>query len=367
VSSGLEPGDDVEVRDAHGKPLGRGLYSPGSAIPVRLYTRDVSRRLDGGLLRERIQNALSLRAAVSLPSEQTSAYRVVHGEGDELPGLVVDRLGSVLSVQVGTIGMQRRLDTILDALDALGAAAIVDRTSERTAKLEGFSTTGGVLRGDANIGAFEFRERGFEFRIPLELGQKTGYYVDQRPLRARIEELAKGRRVLDAYSFVGSCSLAAVRGGAASVRAIDSSKPAVQIGSACAALNQLEKRIEFVCMDAREALREAADTGGYDLVICDPPKLAPNRGAQRRALDSMRKLAAAGARAVTSGGLFVLCSCSAAIGHDELARALALGARDAAMRATVLERVFQGPDHPVPAAFPEGLYLTSLIARVEHA
>jgi 23S rRNA (cytosine1962-C5)-methyltransferase len=291
--------------------------------------------------------------------------RLVHGEGDELPGLIVDQLGDVLSLQLGTIGMKRRLEQVLTALRTLNPRAIVDRTSERSAKMEGFSADRGVLEGADDVSAFEFRERGLEFRIPFELGQKTGYYLDQRPLRARIEALAAGRRVLDTFCYVGSCAFAAARGGASEVRGVDSSKLAIEVGAECAARNGLAERVQLVEGDAQAALRAAADQGGYDLVVCDPPKLAPNRGARRRAVDVMRKLAAAGCRATTNSGLFVLCSCSAAIGLSELTRALALGARDAGARAIVLERVFQGADHPVPAPFPEGLYLTSLVARIE--
>lgn len=370
VEGAVEPGDEVEVRDARGNALGRGLYSPTSAIPVRLYTRDREQPLDRELIGRRITAAVERRGSLGLLSAHTNAVRLVHGEGDELPGLIVDQLGPVLSLQVGTIGMQRRLDLVLDALQALEPEAIVDRSSERTARLEGFlppraGASRDVLRGRADLSAFEFRELGIEYRIPFALGQKTGYYLDQRPLRARIEQLARGRSVLDTYCYVGSCALAAARGGAAAVRAVDTSKLAIEVAAECAARNGLTGKIEYLCGDARRTLADAASNGGYDLVICDPPKLAPTRAARRRAGDAMRKLAAQGTMATARGGLLVLSSCSAAIGLAELGRSLALGARDAGAQATVLERVFQGADHPVPAAFPEGLYLTTLIAQIE--
>jgi len=171
--------------------------------------------------------------------------------------------------------------------------------------------------------------------------------------------------VLDAFSYVGAIALAAARGGATSVEAVDNSALAIEVGAECAALNGLAERVRFERGDAHEILGHTGRKGGLDLVICDPPKLAPSRAARGRALDAMRRLAGAGVRATTPGGLFVLCSCSAAIGFAELTRALALGARDVGARATVLERYTQGADHPVPAAFPEGLYLTSLIAQIE--
>jgi len=367
VEGGAVAGDDVEVRDPRGNSLGRGLYSPGSAIPVRLYTRDKDRPIDGALFAERIARAIERRRAFGLPSDDTNAFRLVHAEGDDLPGLIVDRLGDVLSLQLGTIGVKRREAAVLSALGQLGARAIVDRTPERTAKTEGFEPRSGVIAGDASLSAFEFRERGLAFRVPLELGQKTGFYFDQRSLRARIEALAHGRRVLDAFSYVGAIALSAARGGASEVLAVDNSALAVEVGAECAALNGLSDKVRFERADAHEALAHAGRQGGMDLVICDPPKLAPSRGARGRGLDAMRRLAGAGARATTPGGLLVLCSCSASIGMNDLTRALALGARDVGMRATVYERLTQGADHPVAAAFPEGLYLSNLIAAVDVA
>jgi 23S rRNA (cytosine1962-C5)-methyltransferase len=367
VEGGVGPGDEVDVRDPRGNSLGRGLYSPGSAIPVRLYTRDTKHSIDGALFAERIAKAAARRRTFGLPNEHTSAYRLVHAEGDDLPGLIVDRFGDAFSIQIGSIGVKRREEAVLAALDRIGARSIVDRTPERTAKSEGFPLRSGVIQGDETLDAFEFVERGLKFRIPLELGQKTGFYLDQRPLRERIEALARGRRVLDTFSYVGAIALAAARGGAESVEAVDNSALAVEVGAECAAQNGLAHKIRFERGDAADALAHAGRKGGFDLVICDPPKLAPSRSARGRALEAMRRLASQGARATTPGGLFVLCSCSAAIGNSELTRALALGARDVGLRATVLERHTQGADHPVPAAFAEGLYLTCLITQIDLA
>jgi 23S rRNA (cytosine1962-C5)-methyltransferase len=350
------------VKDARGKILGRGLYSPGSAIAVRLYTQDPDLPIDAALFEQRIGLAIARRLAQGLPSADTTGFRCVHAEGDELPGLIVDRLGDAISVQWGTIGLKRREGAVLDILErVLRPRAIVDRTPEKTAQQEGFARGSGVQRGDAALSEFEFFERGLRFAVPLALAQKTGYYFDQRPLRARIEELSRGRRVLDTYCYVGSIALAAARGGASEVVAVDTSAPALEVAERVARANGLEGRVRFVQGDAfTELLRAPA---AFDLVVCDPPKLAPTRAALSRAQTAMRRLAAAASSAVRDGGLIVLSSCSAALGHAELGRALALGARDVGRRALVHERIFQGPDHPVPAAFPEGLYLSSIIAE----
>lgn len=366
IEGGVGPGDEVIVRDARGNALGRGLYSPGSAIPVRIYTRRADRPIDRALLGERISAAVARRQRFGLPSAETTGFRLVHAEGDDLPGLVVDCLGDVLAVQFGTLGLKLRQDAVFDALQtALAPRAIVDRSSTRTAASEGFAVSTGVVRGDSVLSRFEFQERGLSFGIPLELGQKTGFYFDQRALRARVETLAPNRRVLDAYCYTGSIALSAARGGALHVEAIDTSPLALEVAAECAAQNGLSGKIRFECGDAREALNHAGRKGGYDLVICDPPKLAATRAKKPRALELMRKLARAGVQATRPGGLLVLCSCSAALGLSDLTRALALGARDVGARATVLERLFQGPDHPVPAAFPEGLYLSTVLVEVE--
>jgi 23S rRNA (cytosine1962-C5)-methyltransferase len=363
VEGGATAGDEVSVVDPRGNLLGRGFYSPGSAIPVRLLVRDEKTRLDASFFHARLERAVALRASIGLPSEQTTGFRLIHAEGDGLPGLIVDRFGDTLSVQLGTIGMKHREALVHEALwTTLHPRAIVDRTSASTAKTEGFTPASGVVRGE-EIRALDILERGLKFHLPMELGQKTGFYFDQRALRARVEQLAHGRRVLDAYSFVGAFALAAARGGAREVVAVDESALAIEVGAECAAANGLGDRVKFTKGDARHALAEAKGT--FDLVIADPPRLAPNRGARDQALVAYAKLAENACRAVRPGGVVVLCSCSAAVDLPALTRTLAQGATRANVDATVLERWFQGADHPVPAAFGEGLYLKALIAHVE--
>ena len=278
VEGGATAGDEVSVVDPRGNLLGRGFYSPGSAIPVRLLVRDAKTRLDAAFFRMRLERALALRSSLGLPNERTTGFRLVHAEGDGLPGLVVDRYGDVLAVQFGTMGMKHREALIHEALWSLvGPRAILDRTSVQTAKIEGFRPASGTVRGE-DVRSLEVLERGLHFRIPVEVGQKTGFYFDQRGLRARIEELAAGARVLDAYSYVGAFAVAAARGGAREVVAVDESALAIEVGAECAAANGVGDRIQFVKGDARHALTEAK--GSFDIVIVDPPRLAPDaRGA----------------------------------------------------------------------------------------
>ena len=363
----VAPGDEVDVIDPKGVFVGRGFYSPRSAIAVRLYSRTPETSFDRQFFRLSVERALARRRALGLPSEATTGYRVLHGEGDDVPGLIVDRYGETLVVQTGTIGLKRREGMLLDVLaSSTGARSIIDRSSGRLAELEGFTAASGLVRG-APVSDLEFVERGLKFQIPSDLSQKTGYYFDQRPLRARIEQLASGRRVLDAYTYVGSIALSAARGGASEVLGIDSNGIALAVARLCARTNGLDSVVQYHHSSARDALRAAAQQGGYDLVVCDPPKLSPTRTAQRRALAAMRQIAAQACRATAPGGIVALCSCSAALSVGDVTRALALGARDVDTRPLVLERLFQGPDHPVPAAFPEGLYLCTVLAEVREA
>lgn len=366
VEGGATKGDEVRVVDPRGNFLGRGFYSPGSAIPVRLLVRDEDTPIDTALFRSRFERAVAARAAFGLgTSQDTTGYRVVHAEGDGVPGLVVDRLGDVLAIQLLTIGMKDREAIILEALgQVFHPKAILDRTPSGAAKMEGFTTDDarGALRGDAPK-ELEFTERGLSWSIPQGLGQKTGYYFDQRDLRARVEALASGKRVLDAYSYVGSFGLGAARGGASEVVCVDESALAIEVGAEHARRNGVDGVVKFQRGDARRVMQDAH--ASFDLTIVDPPRLAPTRSAREQALVMYSKLAELGCKATKPGGLLVVCSCSAAVDLFALTRALATGAVRANVHAVVVERSFQGIDHPVPAAFTEGLYLKALIARVE--
>ncbi len=365
IEGGATRGDEVRVVDPRGNFLGRGFYSAGSAIPVRLLVRDETTALDTAFFRSRFERALAARAMLGLgTSPETTGYRLVHAEGDGVPGLIVDRFGDVLVVQLLTFGMKQREAMIYEALgQVLSPRAIIDRTPQSSAKAEGFVPTPGVVRGDA-IDSLVFTERGIAWKIPIELGQKTGFYFDQRELRARVEPLAKGKRVLDAYSYTAAFGLAAARGGASEVVCVDESALAIEVGAENARANGLIDRMRFEKNDARRAMQEAH--AAFDLTIVDPPRLAPTRGAREQALVMYSKLAELGCRATKPGGIVVLCSCSAAVDLKELTRALATGSVRANVQALVIDRAFQGVDHPVPAAFGEGLYLKAVIARVEH-
>jgi 23S rRNA (cytosine1962-C5)-methyltransferase len=356
-------GAEVSVVDPRDNFLGRGFYSTGSAIPVRIVAREETSTLDAAFFHARIARAAARRSDLGLPNDATNGFRLVHAEGDELPGLIVDRFGDAYVLQLLTSGMKQRESWIIEALLSLGAKTILDRTPASVAKAEGFEPRAESLVHGEPLKQLVMMERGLKYRLPIELGQKTGFYFDQRGLRARVEELAHGKRVLDAYSYVGSFALAAARGGATHVLAIDESGPAIEVARHTAKANGLEARIETRKQDARKALQEA--NAEFDLCILDPPRLAPTKSAREGALVAYAKLAEMGCRATKRGGVLVMCSCSSAVDLQALTRSLAIGAMRAGAQAFVVERHFQGADHPVSAAFGEGLYLKALVARIE--
>lgn len=362
-------GDEVAVLDPQGNALGRGYWSPGSAIPVRILSRDAGAALDGAFLHRRIAEAAHLRRQFRLPAPENTGYRLVNAEGDGLPGLLVDVFGDAACVQFGTAGMKRREAAVLDAVMAVaGVRRVYEVASERHQQREGFTVTEGLVRGDASD-TLEFTEGGIGFTVAAPGreggGQKTGYYFDQRENRAHVASLAEGCRVLDAYSYVGGFGLAAVKAGALEAVCIDSSAHALAAGGRVAQANGMADRVRYTRGDVRPALGELGSRGErFDIVVLDPPKLAHGAREVEKALGHYRKLNALGARLVAPGGFLVTCSCSGSVAPDAFLRAVASGVRDAGRDATVLAVRGAAVDHPSPAAFPEGRYLKCVVARL---
>jgi 23S rRNA (cytosine1962-C5)-methyltransferase len=357
-------GDPVRVIDPQSNYLGSGFWSPKSAIPVRLVTRAPEERLDEAALVRRLERAASFRRdTLRFPNDETNGYRLVNAEGDSLPGLVVDVYGDVAVAQFRTAGIKRHEDALAAQIarvaqvkTVLGAAASVSN--------EGIEDEHRVLRGRDPDG-LTFRERGLEWSIPRSVTQKTGYYFDQRENRAHLEQLATGR-VLDVYSFVGGMGLAAARGRTEHVTCVDSSAIAIATGAAAAEHNGLGAKVRFEKQDAKKHVPELVRRGErYDVVVLDPPKLAPTKrhlDSARRAYVQLNKL---GAQLVSSGGLLVTCSCSAAIAPSDFVRAVNEGVRSARRDGILVALGGQGPDHLTPLAFSEGRYLKTLFLRIE--
>lgn len=359
------PGDAVDVRDPKGNFLGRGFWSPDSAIPVRIITTDESEALDEAALIRRIERAAARRRAVGLPAEGTDGFRLVHAEGDALPGLIADVYADVVVAQILTVGMKRREDVVFGALARVaGARTVIEVPGGKAQLREGLNVEPRVVRGPDRE-RLEFVERGLRYSIDLELSQKTGFYFDQRDNRALVERLASGRRVLDLYSYVGGFSLAAARGGAASVSTFDSSAAVVAAGASIAHANGLAERIGFARGDVRRVISDFSQQGErFGLAIVDPPKLAPTVRHLARAKGAYRRLNAKVISLMEPGGIIATCSCSGALSPEHFLRILALAARDVGRHVTLLQLGQQGMDHPVPAAFPEGRYLKCAVLEV---
>lgn len=363
VDGAPQAGDTVVVADHEGRFIGRGLWNPRSQIPVRILTR-ADEAIDAAFLRRRVREAVQLRARLGLPSEATTAYRLINSEGDGLPGLVVDVYADTAVAQITTLGLATRREAIFDALEAEvpGLAAIYEVAAASYADLEGFSAQSRLARGQAR-GAVTCREEGIELEVEPLVGQKTGLFLDQRPSRARVGSLARGRRVLDVYAYVGGFSLQAARAGAREVTAVDSSSRAIARITAHAELNRLTQ-ITAVEMDAFHYL-EAATPRSADLVIIDPPKFARARKDLEAATKGYERLNALAMTTCAPGAFLFTCSCSQNLSAEDFERIVAAGAKQANRTVRVLERLGPGPDHPLPPGFTEGQYLKVLLCAVE--
>jgi 23S rRNA (cytosine1962-C5)-methyltransferase len=354
------PGDVVSLADHDGRLIGRGFYNPRSQIPVRLCTR-ADEAIDAAFLRARIARARAARGRLGLPSGDTNVYRLVNSEGDDLPGLVVDVYGDAAVAQITTLGIAMRREEIFDALEAeLGVRTIFEIAPASYADLEGFAAASRVARGESR-GLVPVVENGIALEVEPLSGQKTGMFIDQRETRARVGGLARGARVLDCYSYAGGFALAAARGGATAVTAVDSSARAVARVEAHAAANGVA--IEAVEADAFRFL-ETATPRGFDLVVIDPPKFARARKDLEAARKGYERLNALALQATAPGGILVTCSCSQNVDAETFERIVAAGAKQAGREVRIFERRGPASCHQLPPAFPEGQYLKVLLGHV---
>jgi 23S rRNA (cytosine1962-C5)-methyltransferase len=361
-----EAGDLVDVLDPQDHWLGAGFYSPSSAIAARILSRTPGEAIDAAFFRDRLARALAFRRdRLGLPSAQTTGYRLVHSEGDGLSGLVIDIYGEVAVAQLLTAGMKRRERAIFDALrEVTNVKSIVELPSGEHLEKEGLPPQPGAVHG-APVEQLEVRERGFEYRLPLDAAQKTGFFFDQRDNRAQLETLCAGRRVLDACSYVGAFALAAARGGAREVLALDRSEGALEVARESAKQSGLADRIRFERGDIKRALPDLiAAEQRFDVIVLDPPKLAHSVKHLDRARKAYRAWNAFAFALCSKDAVLVTCSCSAAMQAHDFTRTLAIAAADSRREAALFAFGQQAADHPTPAAFEEGRYLKAAFMRV---
>jgi 23S rRNA (cytosine1962-C5)-methyltransferase len=359
-------GDVVDLLTHDGKFVARGLWNSQSRLRVRLYAFDATVSLDDALWASRLAAAVALRTSLGF-DDPAGGCRLVNSEGDDLSGLIVDRYGDYLAVQVTALAMERRLETIGDALESLVAPrGILLRGAERgLSKLEGLHLPDRVLRGTEPTGPVFVMEHGLRFGVDLAEGQKTGFYLDQRENRRAAAQYARGRRVLDMFSYSGGFALAcAVAGRAASVLAVDTSAKATALIEANAALNGVAN-VTAETADAFEKLDSLAAAGEtFGMVVLDPPKFARSRASLDDALRAYHRINRVACDLLEPGGILVTCSCSGSVSRADFLQMLAGGAQRAGRTLQLLEVRGAAADHPVSASCLEGEYLKCVIARV---
>lgn len=357
----FEPGECARVEAAGGRPLGLATIHPGALIAGRLVSRDAGDRLNVELLRSRINAALELRQRLF----EKPFYRLVFSESDFLPGLMVDRFGDVLSVQLLSAGMERVRGLILESLQAeLAPAGILLKNDSRSRELEGLPREVEVAAG--SVPEFvEIEENGARFQVHLAGGQKTGWYFDMRANRAGLLPLVPGKRVLDAFSYAGALGVAAAKAGAAGVLCLDASGPALEAVAHNAELNGVGDKVSTLKADAFEALAGLREEGQrFDVVSLDPPALIQRRKDFEAGLAAYRKVNRLGLDLVEHGGLLLTCSCSQHLSREDLRKLVQRAAQEARVRVQILRQGHQDADHPVHPAMPETDYLKGFLVRV---
>jgi len=361
----FEPGDLVDVEDISGRFIGRGYINPNSNIMVRILTWDQDEQIGYRFFRQKLLRSVEVRRNLGFPGQATG-YRLVYSEGDGLPGLIVDRYGDYLSVQLTTLGMHRYRDDILDALeDIIEPRGIVGRTDPHFAELEGFDVEDGLLRGEAPPSPYVIEENGIKYAVDILGGQKTGFYFDQRENRKRVAEFAKDKRVLDCFTYTGAFALtASILGGARQTYGVESSAPALEMAEHNLELNG-NPNVVILQGEVFWEIQNLVNRGEiFDIVITDPPKFVHSWEGLEKGLQAYKVLNTMAMLLLDEGALLVACSCSGIVEEEVFERLLMDCAVEAKRDLRILERRSQAVDHPVSPACPESRYLKCYICMV---
>lgn len=357
-------GATVRVLGDSGEFLAHAAYSPESQIRLRVWAFNEAARVDGGLIARRVEQAIGARRAAGL-LDGNGACRLVFGEADWLPGLVVDRYGDFVVCQLLSAGIEYWRAAVIDALARqLAPRGIYERSEASMRRKEGLASSRGPLYGDPPPPRLELTVDGLRLQVDIEHGQKTGAYLDQQINRRRVAGYANGARVLDAYSYSGGFGLACLAAGAAEATFVDSSGAALETIAAQAELNGLAQRCRYVEADVPSELRSLLARGErFDLIVLDPPKFvhtAQQVNAGCRAYKDINRLAF---ELLTPGGVLASFSCSGHVDAGLLQKVIASAALEAGREAQIVERLGQPVDHPVALHFPESEYLKGLVMR----
>jgi len=357
----FQPGQPVTIQASNGKFIGTVYINPHVLLCARLVSRDPEHPLSPSLLVHRLNVALSLRERLY----ERPFYRLVHGEGDSLPGLIVDRYGDLCVAQLTTAGMERMKEDVLAALQkVLKPRAVLWRNDSPVREIEGLERYVADAAGEVPETVM-VEEDGLQFQVAPRTGQKTGWFYDQRDNRARLDRYVRDQRVLDIFSYVGAWGIRAAAHGAREVLCVDSSAPALEHAAVNAALNGVDDRVRFEQGDAFEvlkALREARER--FDVVIIDPPAFIKRRKDLKEGTLAYRRINEMAMQVLERDGVLASCSCSQLFSREALEQTLLQASRHLDRNLVILEQGRQGPDHPVPPAIPETDYLKAVFARV---
>jgi len=357
----FEAGQQVIIEASNGKPLGMGYVNPNTLICARVLSRSPKLELNLKFLKKRIQAAQELREmAFDKPF-----YRLVFGDSDGLPGLVVDRFGDVFAVQITTAGMEIVKNDIIQVLENLyHPQAIVMKNDTPSRKLEGLPLYEEVVKGEMPAELI-IEENGTKFSIPVEGGQKTGWFYDHRMARARLQTMVEGKRVLDVFSYLGGWGVAAANAGAKEVTCVDSSESALDGVHVNAELNGLADKMTTIqgnAFDVLNALR--SDGQKFDVVIVDPPAFVKRKKDFKQGAEAYRRINEIAMRVLEKDGTLVSASCSHHMTRDNLLNAVQSAARHIDRNVQLFEQGHQGPDHPIHPAVPETEYIKTLFFKV---
>ena len=363
AKGGGDAGETVRVESAEGQFLAWGAFSPASSIRVRAWSFDETQRIDADFLRATLARAIALRTRLGIESD---GVRLVHGESDGLPGLIVDRYGDTLVAQFTACGVERHKQVIADALIELtGCPRLYERSDTSSRKLEGLPEVTGWLRGSGPT-SLELREHSWQLGLDIAQGHKTGFYLDQRDSRLVCSQYSRRLSVehlLNCYSYTGGFTVAALAGGAKHVTSIDSSAPALQQAAANVALNGFDaSRATFMDADVNASLRRfVAEGRQFDAIVLDPPKLAPTVAHAERAARAYKDINRQAFKLLAPGGVLFTFSCSGGIGVELFHKIVASAGLDAGVDGAILQRLGGASDHPMTVNFPEGEYLKGLV------
>ncbi|MDP1529831.1 class I SAM-dependent rRNA methyltransferase [Rhodoferax sp.] len=363
AKGGGDAGETVRVESDQGQFLGWAAFSPASKIRARVWSFDEAQRIDAPFFTAACARAVQVRARFDIPS---NAMRLVHGESDGLPGLIVDRYGDTLVAQFTSSGVERWKEAIADALlAATGLRKLYERSDASSRALEGLPEVTGWLRGQGEVELL-LQEHDWQLAVNIADGHKTGFYLDQRDSRKRFSDYARRlrfERVLNCYCYTGGFTVAALTGGATHVTSIDSSGPALEKAAANVALNGFDAgRASFMDADVNASLRQFIDQGrSFDAIVLDPPKFAPTVAHAERAARAYKDINRLAFKLLEPGGVLFTYSCSGGISADLFHKIVASAGCDAGVDGYIHERMGGAPDHPMTVNFPEGEYLKGLV------